>query len=88
MNNNFDMCEYDKPTCDDLPVDDMPSKLALEDVVAEDDANEPEELRLADENDALGDEMSAESAGWPGDGSGEDDFQDFNANDADDYRDE
>ena len=26
--------------------------------------------------------------GWPGDGSGMDDFADFNANEADDYRDE
>lgn len=26
--------------------------------------------------------------GWPGDGSGLDDFQDANANEADDYRDE
>ncbi len=26
--------------------------------------------------------------GWPGDGSGEDDLADFNANEADDYRDE
>lgn len=29
-----------------------------------------------------------ESRGWPGDGSGEDDFADFNAMEADDYRDE
>lgn len=26
--------------------------------------------------------------GWPGDGSGTDDLADFNANEADDYRDE
>lgn len=26
--------------------------------------------------------------GWAGDGSGEDDFADFNANEADDYREE
>lgn len=26
--------------------------------------------------------------GWPGDGSGEDDLADYNANEADDYRDE
>jgi hypothetical protein len=26
--------------------------------------------------------------GWPGDGSGEDDLADFNANEADDYRNE
>jgi len=29
-----------------------------------------------------------DNAGWPGDGSGEDDFADYNANEADDYRDE
>lgn len=29
-----------------------------------------------------------ETHGWPGDGSGEDDFADMNANEADDYRDE
>ncbi len=29
-----------------------------------------------------------ESHGWPGDGSGEDDLADHNANEADDYRDE
>jgi len=28
------------------------------------------------------------SAGWPGDGSGMDDLADYNANEADDYRDE
>lgn len=32
------------------------------------------------------DEQAAK--GWPGDGSGLDDFQDANANEADDYRDE
>lgn len=29
-----------------------------------------------------------EHQGWPGDGSGEDDFADFNANEVDDYRNE
>lgn len=29
-----------------------------------------------------------QNAGWPGDGSGEDDFADYNQNEADDYRDE
>lgn len=29
-----------------------------------------------------------EHHGWPGDGSGEDDLADYNANEADDYRDE
>ena len=28
------------------------------------------------------------NAGWPGDGSGEDDFADYNANEADDYSNE
>lgn len=28
------------------------------------------------------------AGGWPGDGSGTDDFADFNANEADDYRNE
>jgi hypothetical protein len=28
------------------------------------------------------------SCGWPGDGSGEDDLADYNANEADDYRNE
>jgi hypothetical protein len=39
------------------------------------------------------DRMSADTNdyqdhGWPGDGSGTDDFADFNQNEADDYRDE
>ncbi len=38
-------------------------------------------------NDHVEDEV-AEDHGWPGDGSGEDDLADFNANEADDYRDE
>jgi hypothetical protein len=29
-----------------------------------------------------------DGAGWPGDGSGTDDFQDYNANEADDYQNE
>ena len=29
-----------------------------------------------------------DGAGWPGDGSGEDDLADYNANEADDYTDE
>jgi len=33
------------------------------------------------------DRMSADT-GWSGDGSGEDDFADYNQNEADDYRDE
>jgi hypothetical protein len=34
------------------------------------------------------DAREMEQAGWPGDGSGEDDLADHNANEADDYRDE
>ena len=34
------------------------------------------------------DELIAESKGWPGDGSGEDDLADYNQSEADDYRDE
>ena len=34
------------------------------------------------------DDMDEEYNGWPGDGSGEDDFADFNQNEANDYRDE
>lgn len=34
------------------------------------------------------DESFEDNAGWPGDGSGEDDLADYNANEADDYRDE
>jgi hypothetical protein len=33
-------------------------------------------------------EMLNQATGWPGDGSGTDDFADLNANEADDYRDE
>ena len=34
------------------------------------------------------DAREIEQAGWPGDGSGEDDLADHNANEADDYRNE
>ena len=34
------------------------------------------------------DEQPYDGGGWPGDGSGTDDLADFNANEADDYRDE
>ena len=34
------------------------------------------------------DALTIEQAGWPGDGSGEDDLADHNANEADDYRNE
>lgn len=40
----------------------------------------------ADEAETLEREDSFE--GWPGDGSGTDDLADYNANEADDYRDE
>jgi len=36
-------------------------------------------------NDFVADELAT---GWPGDGSGEDDLADYNANEADDYRNE
>jgi hypothetical protein len=43
-------------------------------------------------NDHVSDEMhdfqDDAVMGWPGDGSGEDDLADYNANEADDYRDE
>jgi hypothetical protein len=39
------------------------------------------------EDIAYEDSVSSDT-GWPGDGSGEDDFQDYNQNEADDYRDE
>jgi hypothetical protein len=42
--------------------------------------------------DSAGDELPMDvdgsGTGWPGDGSGEDDFADMNANEADDYRNE
>lgn len=38
-------------------------------------------------NDHVADEIY-DGGGWPGDGSGTDDLADFNANEADDYRDE
>ena len=34
------------------------------------------------------DDISSDTAGWPGDGSGEDDFADYNQNEADDYNNE
>ena len=34
------------------------------------------------------DDDTTVDAGWPGDGSGTDDFADYNANEVDDYRDE
>ena len=39
------------------------------------------------EDIAYEDSVSSDT-GWTGDGSGEDDFQDYNQNEADDYRDE
>ncbi len=43
---------------------------------------EPEDGHLESDFD------DRQDLGWPGDGSGEDDLADFNANEADDYRDE
>lgn len=45
-------------------------------------AEERDELEMMREDDTTVD------AGWPGDGSGMDDLADYNANEADDYRDE
>jgi hypothetical protein len=39
-------------------------------------------------NDIDPSETEEQQAGWPGDGSGEDDLADYNQNEADDYRDE
>jgi hypothetical protein len=38
--------------------------------------------------ESLCDDGSIAIDGWPGDGSGTDDFADYNANEADDYRNE
>ena len=40
------------------------------------------------EDSVSSDSDEYQSHGWPGDGSGEDDLADYNANEADDYRDE
>lgn len=40
------------------------------------------------EDSVSSDSDEYQSQSWPGDGSGEDDFADYNANEADDYRDE
>ena len=45
-----------------------------------------ESLPSENDNTELAQELSHESQGWPGDGSGEDDLADHNANEADDYR--
>ena len=37
------------------------------------------------EDIAYEDSVSSDTQGWPGDGSGEDDFQDYNQNEAGDY---
>jgi len=41
-----------------------------------------------EDNYDLQTELPDDDKGWPGDGSGTDDLADFNANEADDYRDE
>lgn len=43
---------------------------------------------IDNEDIAYEDSVSSETQGWPGDGSGVDDFADMNANEADDYRNE
>lgn len=40
------------------------------------------------EDSVSSDSDEYQSQAWPGDGSGEDDLADYNANEADDYRDE
>lgn len=40
------------------------------------------------EDSVSSDSDEYQNHGWPGDGSGEDDLADYNANEADDYRDE
>lgn len=50
---------------------------------------QPETREQFEERQELAREMQEQEArGWPGDGSGEDDFADMNANEADDYWDE
>lgn len=51
-----------------------------------DDIETPLGEQIDGGNDHIADEM--ENHNWPGDGSGEDDLADMNANEADDYRDE
>lgn len=46
------------------------------------------ETPLGEQIDGGNDHVEDENHNWPGDGSGEDDLADFNANEADDYRDE
>lgn len=45
------------------------------------------ELNSMDEEKVIEDDTAID-AGWPGDGSGTDDLSDYNANEADDYRNE
>jgi len=55
--------------------------LERNDRISQDDAQELALLRVADQQF----EDSFQHAGWPGDGSGEDDFADFNQNEGNDW---
>lgn len=60
-------------------------------VAAGERAEEIRETPLGEEIDGGNDHVADEiydGGGWPGDGSGTDDLADYNANEADDYRDE
>jgi hypothetical protein len=46
------------------------------------------EAEYEDRNGCSYEEDPSDGYGWPGDGSGTDDLADYNANEADDYRDE
>ena len=50
----------------------------------------PDETMIdeTDRHDDIDPNEETEETGWPGDGSGTDDLADYNANEADDYRDE
>jgi hypothetical protein len=50
--------------------------------------SDSKELDASDKAEKADELEMLRTAGWPGDGSGEDDLADYNANEADDYRDE
>jgi hypothetical protein len=59
----------------------------------QDAANEAESSVELERDTPFGEELDAgqepyDGGGWPGDGSGTDDLADYNANEADDYRNE
>lgn len=55
---------------------------------SDDGLTEAERAEERDELEMMREDDTAVDAGWPGDGSGTDDLADYNANEADDYRDE